>query len=59
VLSSLTGAAGVALLGAAAVKRTLDGAHFEGLVFLVGFSLMLQGATALVVVFRMGHLQTA
>ena len=46
----LTGAAGLVLLGAVAVKRTFDGAHFEGFVLLVGSSLILQGATTLMVV---------
>lgn len=55
----LAGAVGVVVLGTMAVKRTLDGAHFEGFVFLVGLGLVLQGATALLVVLRTRHGQTA
>jgi hypothetical protein len=46
----LVAAAGVAVLGAAAVARVLNSAHFEGFVLIVGVALVMQGTMALVVV---------
>jgi hypothetical protein len=41
------GAAGVVLLGAAAVTRTLAGAHFEGFVLIIGLVLIAEGLLTL------------
>ena len=46
----LGGAIGAALLGAAAVIRILNAAHFEGFVLVIGAALVVQGILALVVV---------
>jgi len=46
----LGGAIGAALLGAAAVIRILNAAHFEGFVLVIGVALVVQGILALVVV---------
>jgi hypothetical protein len=43
------GAVGVVLVGASALIRTLDAPHFEGFVGLIGSALIVQGATAIVV----------
>lgn len=45
----LTGAVGVAILGAAAIQRILAAPHFEGFVLLIGFALIVQGLLTLVV----------
>ena len=54
----LTGAVGVMLLGASAVKRILDAPHFEGFVFLIGSALIVQGGLALAVVLLARHGKT-
>jgi hypothetical protein len=54
----LMGAAGVALLGASAIKRILDAPHFEGFVLLIGSALIVQGVLTLVVVLRKSHAKT-
>ncbi|HEV2701275.1 MAG TPA: hypothetical protein VGV09_06575 [Steroidobacteraceae bacterium] len=46
----LAGAVGIAVLGAAAVIRILNAAHFEGFVLVIGAMLVVQGVLALVVV---------
>ncbi len=38
----LTGAVGIAILGAAAIERILDAPHFEGFVLIIGFALIVQ-----------------
>ena len=45
-----TGAVGIAILGAAAIKRILDAPHFEGFVLVIGFALIVQCLLTLVVV---------
>ena len=45
----LAGAVGVGVLGASAVARIANAAHFEGFVLLVGVALVMQGIMALVV----------
>jgi hypothetical protein len=54
----LTGAVGVMLLGASAVKQILDAPHFEGFVFLIGSALIVQGGLALAVVLLARHGKT-
>ena len=46
----LAGAAGVAILGASAIKRIIAAPHFEGFVVLIGVALIVQGFLTLVVV---------
>ena len=54
----LTGAVGAALLGAAAILRTLDAPHFEGFVLIIGAALIVQGALTVMVVLRPRYRKT-
>ena len=44
----LAGGAAIALVGAAWVRETVSGLHFEGYALVLGFALVLQGALTLV-----------
>ena len=48
----LAGAAGVLLLGTAAVTRTLAGPHFEGFVLVIGLGLIAQGLLTLLALWQ-------
>ena len=48
----ITGAVGIALLGASAVYRIGQSQHFEGFVLVIGLALMLQGALTVAVLLR-------
>lgn len=48
----LSGAIGIGWLGASAVKRILDAAHFEGFVLIIGFALVSQCLLTIVFVLR-------
>ncbi len=48
----MAGSVAVALLGASAIFRTMQAAHFEGFALLIGTALLLQGALTLAALSR-------
>ena len=54
----LAGAAGVGWLGVSAIRRTIDAAHFEGFVVLIGSVLIAQALLTLAVALRAWHRKT-